>query len=443
MGDLLRTEGPPPLRGPWSSWAGLVAYLRDPLTCLVPLAARYGDPFVMGRDPLFVVTGHPEGIKQIYSADPATFAPLNQDAAFLLGSQSVLLQHGASHKRARSLLSPPFHGQKVKAVGQQIAAIAAARLDPLGVGARFSVLKAGQELSLEVILRAVFGVEERAEARRLGDDVVAVLHGVSPLIAMIPALRRSFFGMGPWATFERRRAVMREGLARLIAARRGAGGEDVLSLLLAARTEDGRSMDDDEVQDQLLTLVVAGHETTGTLLAWVMHAIHAEGQELCLERLVAEVDGIGEDPQDIAAAPYLDAVVKECLRRWPGAPAPAPRRLLRPFTLMGHELPEGAAVVAGIGLAHFREDVYPEPLQFRPERFLGRTYTPFEFLPFGGGARRCLGATLALWETKITLATWLRRARFRRIRRAEDPGAARASSVGPRHGVEVEIVERR
>lgn len=431
------------LRGPSSSLPLVAAYYRRPIDCLIPLAERYGDPFILpGKVPL-VVSGHPEGIEQIYSADPATFAPLNQDAAFLLGNHSVLLQHGAEHKRARRLLTPPFHGQKVRAAAERIATLAAEALERWPEGEVQKALTVGQRISLEVILRVVFGVEGAKDAAALGEALLAVLHGISPLFVLLPASRRPFFGIGPWDRFERKRIALREALDAVITARRAEQGGDVLSLLLAAKGEDGEGMSDEEVRDQLLTIVIAGHETTGTAIAWALYALHRPENQATLSTLRAELDAAPQDPERWANLPYLDAVVKESLRRFPGAPAPAPRLLLKPMTLRGHDLQAGVAVAAGIGLAHFREASYPEPFAFRPERFLGRTPGPFEFLPFGGGARRCLGATLALWETKVCLATFLRGAEFELRLRGEDIGAPRAASVAPKSGIPLALVRRR
>ncbi|MCA9635804.1 MAG: cytochrome P450, partial [Myxococcales bacterium] len=210
--------------------------------------------------------------------------------------------------------------------------------------------------------------------------------------------------------------------------------------------EDGAPMTDADVRAQLLLLVVAGHETTAIAIAWALYALHRPENAGARERLLEELATLGPsddvDPEVVAKLPYLSAVCDETLRRFPLAPAPAPRRLLQPLELAGYTLPAGVGVAAAIGVAHLDPRTYPEPLRFRPERFLERTFSPFEFLPFGGGARRCLGAALAGYEMRLVVATLIRGFVLRLRSLRPDLGKVRAANAGPRHGVEVEVVER-
>jgi cytochrome P450 len=291
-----------------------------------------------------------------------------------------------------------------------------------------------------VILEGVFGVCEPERKARLTELLTAVVDGISPAIALVPALRREFGGFGPFAAFRRKQVALHAELDALIAiARTEPPRDDILSLLVHARGEDGEPLSDEELRDQLLLLVVAGHETTGIAIAWAIHALHLPENAPALERLRAEV-ALAPDapPSTLDELPWLRAVCDETLRRYPGAPAPAPRRLLAPLEMLGQTLPEGAAVAAAIGLVHFREELYPEPLAFRPERFLGdRRFTPFEFVPFGGGARRCLGAALASYEMRLVVASLIRLFRMAPARPGPDPGKVRAANVGPRYGVQM------
>ena len=278
--------------------------------------------------------------------------------------------------------------------------------------------------------------------RELGKLLLDLLDGFSPLIALFPWLRRSFGGIGPYAAFMRRQQALHAKLDAMIAEARAAGPrDDILSLLVHARYEDGEPMADAEVRDQLLLLVVAGHETTAISMAWALYALHRPENAEVLERLRAEVRAAGPQPEvdALAKLPYLDAVCQETLRRYPLAPAPAPRKLLRPFELPGYALPAGMSVAPAMGIAHFREDVFPEPLRFRPERFLERKFTPFENIPFGGGARRCLGAAMAAHELRIVLGTIIGRFALRAASLRPDPGKARATTVGPAHGVKLVV----
>jgi cytochrome P450 len=279
----------------------------------------------------------------------------------------------------------------------------------------------------------------------VGKLVLDLLNGISPLIALFPALRRDFGGVGPFAAFSRRKRLLHAQLDALIHAARAAGPrDDILSLLVHARDEEGQSMSDEEARDQLLVLVVAGHETTAISLAWALYELHRPENAAVNERLRAELAALGPDAaiEKIDKLPYLEAVCQETLRRYPIAPAPSPRKLLKPFELLGHSLPAGVAVTAAIGLTHYREDLYPEPLRFNPDRFLERKFTPFEYLPYGGGARRCLGAAMASYELRLVLATLLRRFRLRPASPKPDHGKVRAANVGPATAVKMIVEER-
>lgn len=429
--------------GPRHSIGFMVRYLRDPIGCMLPLAREYGDPVLFPGNPGVVFTGDPAGIKAIYSADPDTFEPLNQDLGVFVGARSLILLGGAEHRRARRLMTPPFHGARMRAYGEQIVRLTEQRAAAWQPGQRVSMLDTLQHVSLDVILQAVFGVTEAGRMASLSKLLLEITNGISPLIALVPSLRREFGGVGPYASFMRRRRRLHEQLDALIAERRAAGPrEDILSLLLAARDEDGQPMPDDEVRDQLVLLVLAGHETTAIAIAWSLYALHRPENAAALERLRAELAGADPGPEQLEKLPYLEATCQETLRRYPLAPAPAPRKLLRPFELMGYTLPAGMGVSAAIGLAHFREEVYPEPMRFRPERFMERQFSPFEFLPYGGGSRRCLGAAMAGYEMKLVLGTLLRRFRLRLDSLRPDAGAVRAANAGPARGVKMIVEEQ-
>ncbi|UQA56173.1 cytochrome P450 [Polyangium aurulentum] len=431
--------------GPRSQIATLARYFRDPIGCMVPLSQKYGDTLLFPGKPPLVVTGDPDGIKAIYTADPDTFEPLNQDFGVFIGARSLLLLGGKEHRRARKLMTPPFHGARMRAYGEQIVRLTEQRTENMRPGQTASMLELMQEISLDVILQVVFGVTERPRMAALARLLLDLTNGISPLVALFPSLRREFGGVGPYARFIERRRRLHAQLDELIAAGRASGPrEDILSLLLAARDEDGQPMPDDEIRDQLVLLVVAGHETTAISIAWALYALHQPDNAASLERLRADLSALppDPDPESLAKLPYLEAVCNETLRRYPLAPAPAPRKLLRPLTLKGFDLPAGGGVAAAIGIAHFREEVYPEPFRFRPERFLERQPSPFEFLPYGGGARRCLGAAMASYEMKLVLGTLLRRSRLRLASLRPDKGTLRAANAGPAHGVRM-IVEAR
>jgi cytochrome P450 len=420
--------------------------LRDPFAALVRYVGAYGDPFTlsMALQGKIVVTGELDAVRGVFGAPPETFGSIGARVMGpLLGSGSVLVLEGAAHRRARKLLNPPFHGDRMHAHGRVMRDVARERIADLAVGSRFAMQDVAQAISLEVILQAVFGVRGSERLARFDRAVRAVMGSLGAWVGL-PFLRRGFGGLGPWARFQRRRVALAALVSEEVAARRrsSAEGEDILSLLLAARYEDGAPMTEADLFDQLLTLVAAGHETTMIALSWAFYWLHRTPEALA--RLQAELDALPSDPEPelLARLPYLEAVVQETLRLHPVVPI-ATRLLALPFELKGYTLPAGVSVGVATGLVHYREDLYPEPTRFRPERFIGRSFGPAEYFPFGGGVRRCLGAAFATYELKIVLATLLRSVRVRLVSDREVRPAMRAAGVGPGRPVEVEVTARR
>ncbi|MEZ4382278.1 MAG: cytochrome P450 [Nannocystaceae bacterium] len=432
--------------GPRSALWSMARYLRDPMGVMPALAREHGDPFTIPGEVPLVCAGTPAGIQAIYRADPEALTPLSDDLAFVLGESSLILIGGAAHRRRRKLMGPPFRGARMRSYGAAMRRIAAEHVAGWGRGATVDVYAAAQRISLAVILEVVFGVDDREGRGALGHLLLDYVERFSPLLALFPALRRPFAGVGPYAALLRRRAALHRRLDALIAAaREDPGREDILSLLVAARDEDGAPMTDEDIRAQLVLLVVAGHETTAISIAWALDALHRPENAAAYARLRDELDALGPAPEiaDVAAQPYLGAACDEALRRFPLAPAPAPRRLLRPLELAGYALPAGVAVAAAIGVAHLDPRTYPDPLRFRPERFLERSFSPFEFLPFGGGARRCLGAALASYEMRIVVATILRAVDLRLASTRPLRVKLRAANVGPAAGVKMIVTSRR
>lgn len=401
-------------------------------------ARRYGDPFsiqlVVGD---VVVTGQPDGIREIFTADPMLFVPLG-DAPLqpVVGDRSVLLVGGERHRRQRKLLMPPFHGERMRAYGALIQDITRRAAAPFEHGHTVNALDLTQSISLEVIIRAVFGVQQPGRVRLFQEATRAYLDAYTPPLAFIPGLRRPLGGAGPWARFQRASERYHALLSSEIQARResGAAGQDILSLLLAARDEDGQPMTDSELKDELRTLLLAGHETTAIGMAWALYYVHRLPE--VRERLLDELAALGPDPapEQLAQQPYLAAVCDEALRLHPIVPV-VTRRLVAPFTLRGRSLPARTGLMAAILLAHGDPELYPEPERFRPERFLERKYSPFEYLPFGGGARRCLGAAFALYEMKIALGALLVAHRFALADERPIAPVRRNITFGPKGGV--------
>jgi cytochrome P450 len=359
---------------------------------------RYGDMFKLkiASEGTWVFVTHPDAVKQVFTGDPRLLhaGEGNKVLAPLLGSNSVLLLDEAPHMRQRKLMLPPFHGERMRTYRETMVAVTEAELEHWPEGEPVELWPRMQAITLEVIMRTVFGVSEgeRLEALRpalrklldWGSDVrllmVVAMLGPSRLEQLRPFTR----------VRDRADSLLFEEIRERRSAPDLAERDDVLSMLLQARYADGRGMSDQELRDELMTLLVAGHETTATALSWAIERLvrHPE----MLDRLAA-----GDED-------YLDAVVKETLRLRPVLPLVA-RRLTEPMEIGGRELPAGVAVTPCIYLMHRRPDVYPEPLRFRPERFLEEQPGTYTWIPFGGGVRRCLGATFAIFEMKTVLQT--------------------------------------
>lgn len=424
-----------------------IHFFYEPDAYLARCAARYGDVLTIpnpfgGRD---VLLGSPETVRALFTADPDLFeVALVELSAPLIGSDSLILQSGQRHRQERKLMTPPFHGERMRAYGELMAEITERHIARWQPGRPFPVLDTTQAISLEVILRAVFGVETDDRVARVRDAVLDYVNAFSPLLVFFPALRRDFAGLGPWARFCRAKQALDQLLYGEID-RRGAGppGEDILSLLLSARYDDGSAFTREQVHDQLITLLFAGHETTAISLAWALYFLHRHPDVLA--RLRAELRALGDHPapEAIAENPLLGAVCHETLRLRPLLPILPIRRLRRPFQVGGYTLPPGMGVTASPGLLHRRPDLYPQPDRFQPERFLRRAPAPFEFLVFGGGARRCLGAAFALYEMKIVLATVLLRCNMRLAAPARRVREVRRNlTMGPLGGIPMVLESR-
>ncbi len=444
--------------GPRSTLLSTYKALRWPFEEYRRWIERYGDPMTIpALNGTVVLTGDPSAIKQIFSLRPDAYEPFAVEAMRpLVGGESVLLVGGSSHKRLRKLMAPPFRGERMRAYGSIMIDAAQRGFAALTPGQRFTVQSRTQAISLEVIIRAVFGVDERAAVAESERAMVETMEAVHPAFMFARALQRDFFGLGPFAKFTRARDRALALLGRQIdeCRARPEGREDILAMLVAARDEDGEGLRDEEIRDQLVTLLVAGHETTAIALAWALYWLHRDDDARA--RLLEELDTFDTldthgarggdegalDPGRVAALPYLSAVCNETLRLNPIVPDIV-RVLKRPITLKGFELPAGVAVCPAAALAHQDPAIYPEPERWRPERFLERTYSPFEFLPFGGGHRRCIGAAFAVYEMKLVLAALLREHRLRLVSSAPVRPVRRNITMAPEGGVEMIYEGRR
>lgn len=409
---------------------------------------KLGDSFTLdlGTHGTYAVFSHPDALREIFSADPAVLHAGEGNVVLkpLLGAHSLLLLEEKPHQRERRMLGPAFHSRRIEQYGARVVEATLAALRDWSPGQHVVIQDVMQRVSLRVILSAVFGLEGGARADELSERIQAFLNDSKFNLGNLGQLREEHQSEA-WAAYrrslERIDALLLEEVRHRRALKDSERG-DILGMLLAATYEDGAPLDDDVLRDELMTLVVTGYETTATAIAWALHWLHTSPG--ALERLRGELRGLGPEPTPAAltssAAPWLKAVCQETLRLHPIIPVVA-RRTQAPFTLQGYEVPPGVTVAACIYLAHHRPETFAEPGAFRPERFLERAYSPFEYLPFGGGVRRCIGMALALYEMKVVLGIVLSRFELSHLDAHVRP-QRRAVTLAPSGGLRMRVEQR-
>jgi cytochrome P450 len=403
-------------------------WLLRPISFLESARRRFGDTFsvrFLGFRRPMVMLSDPEAIRALYS-NPENGLPPGRTLALLpiLGSRSLLLLEGRDHLARRRLMLPPFHGARMRAYESTVREVVARDVESWPEREPFAIHPSMQRVTLEVILRAVFGVTDPARRTRLADHLGRLLAETASIGLQFAVLTSRRFGApDPLMRLQGLRREIDGMLDLEIAERRADPREDILSMLVAARFEGGEPMEDAEIRDQLMTLLVAGHETTATGLAWTFDLLVRH--PAVLERLVAEVDA-GEQA-------YARAVVSESLRLRPVVPL-AGRRLAAPLRVDGYVLPAGTDVTPAIWLAHTRADRYPEPFAFRPERFLDGAPATSAWVPFGGGVRRCIGAAFAEMEMRVALTEILRHRTLRAASGKAEHVARRNVTFSPAGG---------
>ncbi len=363
----------------------------------------------------YVFVNHPEAMRQIVTSDRQKYFASSKDNELLkplVGANSLLLIEGDRHRQRRKLLLPPFHGERMQAYAQLICDLTHNIIGKLEPNQPFVARQITQEISLQVILTAVYGLQDSARSEELKQRITRLANifesSLTSALLFFPWLQQDLGAWSPWGNLLRQQKAIDEAIFQEIATRRTeehSQRQDILSLLMSARDESGEAMKDAELRDELMTLMLAGHETTATAIAWSLYWVHRYPE--IKAKLQAEIASLGDNPEPMAIAqlPYLDAVCKETLRIYPVAMLTFPRTVLEPTELIGYKLEVGQVLMGCIYLLHRREDVYPEHDQFKPERFLEREFSAYEFFPFGGGKRRCIGEALAKLEMKLVLAT--------------------------------------
>lgn len=428
-----RSWRPPGTKLPAVAQAGL--YAADPLGFLIRFQRRYGDVFTVSF-PFFdslVYVADPALVKELFTSSPERLHAGEANATVLepaLGPNSVLTLDESPHMRQRKLLLPPFHGERIQRYGELIREVTVAEMESWPRDRPFALRPHTQTITLAVIMRAVFGVHDEDRLRRFEGLIETFARRVN-MVTAFPPLRRNLGRWSPWGRFLRARAALDEFIYEEIALRRaenaaGEGkGDDILSLLLAARDEDGEPMSDEELRDELVTVLAAGHETTATGLAWAVERLTRSPRTMA--RLVESLPEGDE---------YLDAAIRETLRARPVIVDVA-RRTTEPLRIGGYDLPAGTFVMAAIAALHYRPDLFPEPEEFRPERFLDGKADSYAWIPFGGGVRRCIGASFAEYEMRIVLRTILERAELRAVSQKPEKIRVRNITLAPARGTQV------
>ena len=422
----------------WPSLMQSVALMRFRHQFIPAMHRKYGDAFtirvVPKRSPLVLFT-RPEQTKEIFAGDPEVFHAGKGNAILgpIMGEHSLLLQDSSEHKRARKLLMPAFNGAALRGYESVVTALAKEEVARWTPGVPFRSLDRMNALTLEVILRVVFGVTDESRLARLRPLVNKTVD-VNPAILLgwgYPFLQR----FGPWKKTVQNQRALDEVMYAEIAERRRAGDlaerSDVLSQLLAVEEGGEPGLDDAELRDQLVTLLLAGHETTATALSWSMYELGLDEDQMARAREAADT---GDDH-------YLEAIMKEAMRLHPVIPMVV-RHLMQPATIAGWDLPAGTNVGPSIIVSHSRETNFEDPEVFRPERFLDGHVTANTWIPFGGGVRRCIGAGFSLMEGVAVLREVLTRYDVRVPTGAEDKPRVRNITSVPHEGARVVVHPR-
>jgi cytochrome P450 len=416
-----------------------IAWWNRPLAYLERARARYGKRFtirLVGVPP-FVMLSDPAEIKEAFTA-PADVLHPGEGARILepvVGAHSVILLDESAHLSQRKLMLPAFHGEKMEALSDLVAEVTEREVGSWPRDTAIELHSRLQALTLEIILRAVFGLDPGQRLDAIRTRLTEILDIGTKPGSLIPALQRAPFGVGPWARFDRLKSETDALMYELIEERRDAGEDrdDVLSMLLEARHEDGSPMSDVELRDELMTLLVAGHETTASSLAWGFERIARTphvGQRLA-EAVAADDDS------------YVLATIQETLRRRPVIPNAAPRLVKKPVTIGGWDYPPDVLLVASAYLVQHDPEIYRDPYEFRPERFLDESPGTYTWIPFGGGRRRCLGASFAMLEMKLVLKAVFARSVVEPAYAGMETPRRRAITISPRAGATIVLSDRR
>jgi cytochrome P450 family 110 len=427
-------------------------WVYRPVEFLDECAQRYGDPICFGgeKSSPVIYFSNPEDLKQIFTASPDLFSrsSKNHFLRTLLGQNSLFLLDSDAHNRQRRLLMPPFHGERMRVYGQYICEATEQTTKQWSLNQPFVIRESIQEISLKVIINCVFGLTENY----LLDEIFQLLKSFmakidAPAFAsfiFIRLLQKDLGPWSPWGDFLDKVQQLDKLIYQIIAERRTElleSRSDILSLMMMAQDEQGEAMTDVELRDELITLLFTGNDTTVSAVVWALYWI--DRLPVVQERLLEELDAFSSfDPSHVVRLPYLTAVCQETLRIYPVALFATARILKAPFQVGNYLFNPGTILVPSIYLTHRRADIYPEPTQFQPERFLEKQYSPYEYFPFGGGHRSCIGMAFAMFQMKVILARIL--CDFKVSRTNQDPvkPSRRSITVAPPSNMQMIVHQR-
>jgi cytochrome P450 family 110 len=429
-------------------------WTNHPLRYLDQCVQKYGDCFAARigfREMVFF--SHPDAIAEIFAkADQMDAGVTEVSTRFAMGDTSSLMIDGEPHRKRRQLLMPLFHGERMRAYGDTIRQITHHFSDQWQPGQPIEMFEEMTKITLDVILSTIFGVSEGARCDQIkkaldpfmGSATTPLSYALSiilpsgtdvsniPTTKMFLKLRQKVDDILYAEIAERRQAI----------AQHGAVGEDILTMLIIAKDEEGYSLSDEELRDELMTMLLAGHDSSAATLSWALYHIH--NTPGVLEKLLLEIDSLGDnaDAMTIFKLPYLSAICSESLRLRSAGPTVMARRARQTITIGDYTIAEGTMLAPCNYLTHHRADLYPNPRQFRPERFIERQYGPAEFYPFGGADRRCIGGAFALFEMKLVLTTILRQYDMTIAQKTPIAAVRRGVNISPQGGVKMTLKKR-
>lgn len=435
------------------SWWNLLQWLIRPCQFLEECRALYGDTFTLKASGFetSIFISNPEDIKEVFITKQEQFysGEANDLTGFLLGNYSIALLDGSSHKRQRKLLMPPFHNQNISNYGDLISSITEQVISNWETGQRLIIYNVAAKITLRVILAALLGSPEGENHQKLKSLIYLIRSTIANPVAssslFFSIFRKDWGSWSPWGNLlhcQRQIVIIINAEIRKRMQNPDNYNSDILSFMMAARDEDGEKMTNEELQDELITLIFSGHETTAAAITWMFYWIHHLPE--IRTKLLQELEELGNNPKpiEIAKLPYLDAICAEALRIYPVSLTTFPRISRSPIEIGGHKFGVGTCFYPCIYLLHHREELYPNSKQFKPERFLEKKFSGYEYCPFGGGNRTCIGMAFAQFEMKLVVATILRHWRLELISKRPLKPMRHVFSINPQDGVKMRITEK-